>query len=1191
MSDRADVDRALYLNGINATTGKYDLPPIMPGQLSGIIERQQSDEALLADLKRRQMALSPVGEAIDPQDLSQTGWGILFAAGDERAPAIKEALSDLLARRQEQAGARYYEFIGPEGYRGGESRDRFLSRHGAKVGIVDPDKVPYYLLIVGDPEHIPYDWEKRLGIQYAVGRIDLNTLPDYEHYARSVVQAETGGVAVARQAAFFAPGHANDPVLAFGVEKLVKPLIDKLAAADQGAEGWEVHSFLADRASKAQLSRLLCGDETSALLFAAAHGLAFDNDDPRQAAHQGALLCQEWPGPEQWQKEISPQFYFSADDVGDDARVAGSMGFFVSSYGAGTPKTLPLKRGGDMPAHTLSSRLPGRLLSHPQGGMVAVVGYVGRTWGHAFSWERADEQITPFYDALQLLIKGYPVGWSMNPLRYGYVQLGVSLEEMIKERDWDGGGVDDLTLCGTWAATNDLGSVVIVGDPAASLPLPGREREQTVARSAVSIERQTVQKAAQQEHVLSFNGVNGTTGTYGLAPMTDQALSDHIFGRSVTEPNQGQVKQYILGEIQGIVADTLDDQDIQNLETDQGARHKWADALSKKLEALFEVAGPDNRHELERKLEQDVRKEMMRIQREMRAERIHLQQADAAVRSGWFATWLDDMGALSIDALESIGINRGDRSMERLMINALDVLNAGLAKLAGQDDRTGVWLGSLVEAMDALLHSRRFYWRDVIQTFREHLDLERAGDDGALWRGLIDVLNAWLDKLRNPLDTYVVKEGVDVTDLAQAGWGIIFGARDKQAAKIKEALGPLLRLREKQAGERFRVYEKGEGYRPGETASDFLSRHNVQASDPADPEMVPYYLLIVGSPADKTGIPFHVQYQLDVQYGVGRIDFGDDLEAYANYARSVVAAETANIVPAPRATFIGVNNPGDRSTELSAQYLIQPLSQRFQAKQFGNPWQVETIAQEEATKARILDLIKQAEPPAFLFTASHGMEFDKGDANQVTCQGGLLCQDWPGPGAGHGAVPADYYLTGQDLTDDMNLRGMIAFLFACYGAGTPLYDAFSKQAFKESRETITEAAFVAALPQAMLNRPQGGALAVIGHVERTWAASFLGTGDSTQITVFEAAIERLLKGYPVGAAMEYFNGRYAALSTELTIALEEGKPDPYELARMWTENNDARGYIVLGDPAVHLPVALERGANDAQVDLDKDDDW
>ena len=67
-----------------------------------------------------------------------------------------------------------------------------------------------------------------------------------------------------------------------------------------------------------------------------------------------------------------------------------------------------------------------------------------------------------------------------------------------------------------------------------------------------------------------------------------------------------------------------------------------------------------------------------------------------------------------------------------------------------------------------------------------------------------------------------------------------------------------------------------------------------------------------------------------------------------------------------------------------------------------------------------------------------------------------------------------------------------------------------------------------------------------------------------------------MAGIPIGAALEVFNQFYASIAVMLSNELEDLKfdriPDDIELARLWTANNDARNFIILGDPAVRLAV-------------------
>lgn len=435
--------------------------------------------------------------------------------------------------------------------------------------------------------------------------------------------------------------------------------------------------------------------------------------------------------------------------------------------------------------------------------------------------------------------------------------------------------------------------------------------------------------------------------------------------------------------------------------------------------------------------------------------------------------------------------------------------------------------------------------------------------------------------------------GGDPSRVEEVGWAILFPADMRPTLRegIKEALQPLLDLRSSQAGDLFRLCEGTAAYRRGERKDQYCDRMGI-GPGAADPQEFPYYVMLVGSPED---IPYQFQYQLDVMRGVGRLDFENDLEAYAAYARNVVAAETGQVRLPRRMTLFGTSNPGDKATHLSSRYLVRPLFEnltgdpgpRELALQY--PWEIAepVIGEGMATRTRLRDILgrDRREVPSLLFTATHGLEFPANHPKQIPHQGALLCQDWPGPGR---RVTRDAYVAGEDLDASSNLLGMVAMLFACYGAGTPELDQFAMQAFKV-RERIAPRGFTAMLPRQMLRR---GALAVIGHVERAWGYSFISPRGELEHQAFVTALRSLMNGQPVGLATDAsFNLRYAGMSSDLSAALEELRWDSdylseHELAYRWTASNDARSYAVIGDPAVRIPFVRDGSPPAERPDLD-----
>lgn len=416
--------------------------------------------------------------------------------------------------------------------------------------------------------------------------------------------------------------------------------------------------------------------------------------------------------------------------------------------------------------------------------------------------------------------------------------------------------------------------------------------------------------------------------------------------------------------------------------------------------------------------------------------------------------------------------------------------------------------------------------------------------------------------------TFGLPFDVDASKVGQAGWAVVFST--EEGDDIKAALEPLVEHRRQQVGDaRTKVLE----HRPGEGWHEWLARHRV-APGSVEPDKVPYYLLLIGTPER---IPFSLQYLLDTEYAVGRLDFGD-VDGYRRYVAGLIDYERAAAAPHDAsATFFGTRHPFDGATQLSADSLVTPLTESFRpGGRFASAvsrWRIDQVLGDPAKKACLEEIFSGSGRfgrPALLFSASHGMGgWPRGHEDQRDRHGALLCQDWPGIGQ----VSEAHYFAGSDLRPDARVHGLVAFVFACFGAGTPHRDAFVHTPGQPPPELAPEA-FVGALPKSLLSHPQGGALAVIGHIDRAWGYSFV-FGGTAQLLPFQNALGRILLGEPVGHAMKDFNEKYAALSANLGTLLENiGFGDvtirDADLARVWTERNDAQNYVVLGDPAAAL---------------------
>lgn len=433
----------IYASGVDGASGEYPSAPSTVAEVIALACGEEIDPGLLRLLAHvhhvaaRPHLDSPAAVAL--RDPRQAGWGVVFGAGV--TPGVREALAPLIEHRRRQIGERFRRLeLHPD-----EDPVKWLARHGVAAGEVRPAQVPYYLLLVGSPVEIPFRIQGFLGAQYAAGRLSFDEPDEYRRYAESVVAAEARPCG--RVAVFFGPRHSGDALTRSTSEHLVGPL-----AAEAEQRGFATIRLVGEAATRARLAATLHGAEPPALVFCAGHGLTWDPGHPARRSRQGDVLCQDWPGP----GAAAADHAFGVAEVTDAARVHGTLAFLPTSYSAGTATP-----GASEP---FVASLPRRLLAHPQGAALAVIGLVDRGWNSAI----VEEMARPYRAALGALLAGEPVGHAVRRIAERAAALAVELRALLDKRGL-GLRTNDRDVAAAWIEGRQAGSVVVLGDPAARL--------------------------------------------------------------------------------------------------------------------------------------------------------------------------------------------------------------------------------------------------------------------------------------------------------------------------------------------------------------------------------------------------------------------------------------------------------------------------------------------------------------------------------------------------------------------------------------------------------------------------------------------------------------------------------------------------------------------------------------------------
>lgn len=443
----------------------------------------------------------------DQNSLPEQRWGVLAPEG-KRGDEMLAAIAPLMALRAQEQEAEVKVYRLPSQMTADEA-----ARWRREV--FDPvdqlkEELPRYQLLLGDLHELAAPVHEVMGLDGYVGRLAFDAIEDYAAYAQKVVDSENLKKAEAARALFYTV-HDGTAATRVGHRSMVEPAV-RLAqtALDKGqfpTNDLQMFGRMSDPVPEELFEQ--AGQTEPAVLMSVSHGAGSPRNGWKSAAAQLAA---------QGAMSFGREGTLRAEDFQNITFLPKGFWLMFACFGAGTPadskfrhwldllrkarafpgrpeavlKSLPV--AGSRPFVSAHTKV---CLTNPNGPL-AILGHLDLAWSYSFQdldTGKGVKRPARFLRIINNILKGDRYGLSTREL---YQASGEANKQLLETYDAEQKAqvekkafkVNPKQRGHLWMLRQDLAGYVLLGDPAARLPIVSVRERRRLAREARRAQQQ-----------------------------------------------------------------------------------------------------------------------------------------------------------------------------------------------------------------------------------------------------------------------------------------------------------------------------------------------------------------------------------------------------------------------------------------------------------------------------------------------------------------------------------------------------------------------------------------------------------------------------------------------------------------------------------------------------------------------------